>query len=212
VIVRRRNALAVVVLSSVGCRLPLDNGPLNDTVVVQDSDGGPAAWCVVGFHVGQTYSATLGQVYDATSDYEYDAYPSFLQGARDASCGGVDGLMTGSIVQFVPQKQLGLSETGNGFDGCAPLAEFEPASLENTPRLVTGTLNSVNGVTIAAAFSEGVLAGQKAFVVVGLFTPSRNALGTLTPRQLPPLVVSRTLQTEDWTRSCSDAWVATWTP
>jgi hypothetical protein len=192
-----RCTAAFALLATGSCTLPNQNPP-QDLLPL----------CVAGFRPGQTLKARLGAVYDASSDYVYDA--NFVR-FSGPSCNGIDGLTTDSVVTLVPQKELSIEDVSSyGFD-CAPLGQFASASLENSD-IITPMLWVAKGITIGGAFGETTIRGASAYRSVGLFTPAKNASGTLTPRELPPLAVSRIIYTRDFMAECSDTWVATWAP
>lgn len=180
-----------------GCTLP-------------NQDTGPAPTmppCVSGFHAGETLAVKLGVTYDAYSDFVFD--PMSVRGGGQ-SCNGVDGLNTGVTVTL----QLGppLPDAALPEFGCAPYARFTPSSLVSNSDLVGGRTWNTQGVTLSANFAEHPYMGMSGYQVIDIVSPSRNILGTLTPRKLPPLVVTRTLDIQNFMSGCFDAWVATWDP
>lgn len=70
---------------------------------------------------------------------------------------------------------------------------------------------TIPGVTIAGAFAEGTLGGRTHLVSRTLFTPNKEPFAVAAARELPPLVVSRSiLSNVDSNQGCYDAWVASW--
>ncbi len=173
----------------------------------QDSGGAPLPLCVPGFHAGQTLTLRLGEVYDATSDYLYDA--SFLRNGAP-SCNGADGLTVGATVTFDLETELPPADVSAWGFACAPLGSFNPQTLISDDDLTTARIDPETGITIAAAFTETQVIGMNGYSTLGLYTPSQNPNEPLMARELPPLVVSRQLDTQGFRWGCFDAWVATW--
>jgi hypothetical protein len=159
---------------------------------------------VAGFHTGDVLTLRLGATYDATSNYLFEDSLGAFDFPNAPSCNGVDGLTTGTLVSFTLQS---LEPAG---PPCDPwLASFSPESVG--PHLVeTNDWPAIDGVTIAVAY--GAPPGDDIQVATRvLFTPSGNPDAGATPRELPPLVVTRTLQ-ETTNAACHDEWIATWEP
>jgi hypothetical protein len=201
------NAIARGVLASVamvgaaGCDPPM---------VPSEDYGSPLPLCVGGLSVGQTLSVQLVAIYDAQSDYVFD--PTFLRSVGFGSCDGVDGLGIGSVVSLTPSTELSAGNVAGWSSTCAPLGLFEPPSLQDDDDLTTATLWTGQDITIAGEFEDTTYQGVPAHLIVGLYTPSKNYLGTLATRALPPLVLSREIDSDSYTAGCADNWVVTWDP
>jgi len=166
--------------------------------------------CVARYQVGNSLTVRLGAAYDAGSDYWYEdgwLGPS-LPGIP--SCGGTDGLQTGSVLSFT---LTGVAEPGRG--DCLPWrATLQPEAIVGAEAAGGNLIPHITGVTIATAVVAGTLAGRPLFAFRGLFSPSRDPDGALTSGALPPLAVTRELDYEspDRVERCFEAWVATWEP
>jgi hypothetical protein len=196
-VTRRALAPMLAWLVAAGCNFP-----------AQDPPEKPLPLCVDGFRTGQVLSLELGVPYDADSDYVYD--DSFLRGTGGTSCDGIDGLAPSTLLTLTPDTELSIADVAAWGYACAPLGMFEPASISSNTDLTGAELKPVPGVTIDTAFMQTQFHGEKAYSIITLFTPSMDATGSLTSREVPPLVVSRVIVNDGYTDGCSDVWVATW--
>lgn len=162
--------------------------------------------CVPAFSPGQRLTVGLDSVYDASSDYFYDG--SFASSGWNAmgGCADEDGLGVESVVTFALEREtVGVFEAA-----CHPyLARFSP-EVVSEPRLVVSHASSVPERSIAAAFAQGTLDGREVLVIRELIAPSGDPFGELVPRELPPLVVKRTIVASEGSSACSDMWVVRW--
>jgi hypothetical protein len=163
--------------------------------------------CVPGFHQGETLRLKLGVPYDATSNYVFDSTSVFGGGT---SCKGADGLTTGATVTLQLASLLPFLDSLG--DDCSPYTQLTPSSLMYDPDLIARRFRTFAGVSIDGQVSERPFNGENGYSFVILLTPSMNPFGTLTERELPPLVVTRSLDNKNFSAGCFDAWVATWDP
>jgi hypothetical protein len=166
----------------------------------------PAPPCVDGIQPGTQLTFTLDSVYDATSRFLYERYPEVPPWQPGVGCDGVDGLTVGSTVTFIPEAPL--YEAG---PRCAPYAaRFEPevatSAVQNAA--ITNT-SRVEGVSVAACFTTGMLANDSVWIARELVTPAKDLHATPVDRSPPPILVSRSIQFSKAGRECGDAWVAT---
>jgi hypothetical protein len=171
-------------------------------------DEGPYPPCTSGYHRGQTLRVVLDSVYDPSSDFLYE--DRFGSQSRD-SCNAVDGLAPGKEVAFGPLALM--DPTRLSGSGCAPYGgSFAPEPLQYGVPYVAATsdVRRLSGISIAASIAEGYLSAVSVPVVVvrELMTPTGDPDGGRIDRQLPPLVLVRTIPT----MRCGDAWVARWSP
>jgi hypothetical protein len=138
----------------------------------------------------------------------FDATSVF--GGGNPSCNGVDGLTTGATVTLQLASLLPFLDSLG--DACSPYTQLTPSSLMNDSDLIERRFRTFAGVSIDGQVSEQPFNGESGYSFVILLTPSMNPFGTLTERELPPLVVTRSLDNKDFTGGCFDAWVATWDP
>jgi hypothetical protein len=192
--------LAAIAVLGAGC-FPEDRG--GGITVINPADLPP---CTPASKAGDTFTLRLGALYDAESAYWWDGSidPLGVNSEPHRTCAGVDGLQEGSVVTFK------LGEMYLGFDTtCNPRrADFQPEAF-HAP--ADGQIPQIIGVTIATSLGQGQINGRATTAIRGLFTPNMDPSGTLEPRKLPPLAVTRELtwQSGDDEDFCYDAWVAT---
>ena len=192
---RSTAAFVLAVLGCAACELNLLS--LNASPPPQTSA------CVAGFNKGDVLAVRLGATYDATSSYLFEGSLGPPDFPNAPSCSGSDGLTTGTLVSFTLQS---LEPSGP----CGPwLASFSPETV-GSHLVETDDWTPIDGVTIAVAY--GAPPGDDTQVATRtLLTPGGKPDAAAIPRELPPIVVTRTLRLTS-TAACHDEWIATWEP
>jgi hypothetical protein len=163
--------------------------------------------CIETYAPGDTISVELGAPYDSASEYYYDrripSYPFYDTPGH--GCEGADGLEAGSVLTFTLRGLYAFPEAN-----CSPWdADVAPEPFRKG-KPFSEMVDNIEGVSIAVSSIEGQLGSRRARVLRGLFTPTKDPMGELKERELPPLVVARmlTFEDDDTSSSCSDTWVA----
>lgn len=199
----KRLALIAATLAAGCIELPLPG------VHFDEEDRAPLPPCVPAFEPGQRLTLRVDSVYDRSSDYLYDDTFTGLYWSREPGCEAVDGLDIGSVVTFTLQSET-VRPAVVADDACAPyLARFDPEVVSD-PRVVLGGTSRDPGVSIATAFAKGGLDGHSALVTRELVSPSGEPRAEPVERELPPLLMIRTIRRDDEGTGCRDAWVMRW--
>lgn len=185
--------------------LPVDPFEDDDNYEDEYTDAPP---CVPEFDPGQRLTLRIDSVYDPSSDFLYEErFALSTWDARDGGCKAVDGLDIGSVVTFTLRSEMANRSEAT----CVPyLASFSP-EVVGLSDLDVGLTSQTPGVSIAAAFAKGRLDGHPDAVVTReLISPSGEPHAEPVERELPPLVMLRTIHSDDPFSRCGDAWVMRW--